>query len=311
MPLTESVEYWEEEMSDYKKLQPGDHHYKAYVGPPDRYDFMGATQFRLLTSCGLRANHKLLDFGCGSLGSGKLFIPYLDAGNYFGQDPNQWLIDDGIKNELGESIVEVKKPQFSNLSNFEIGFDENFDFIVAQSIFSHTNFELTRKGITSIYNSLSDQGLAFVTIIEGQDYKGKAEWLYPGCTSYQPTTIEKMFNGIGCHWRRLYWFHPAQTWFVIAKNELKLPTYTDTFLLLGGEEVGSNQYRNQDFIHNRIVSNIKRMSKSQLSENRLQEVKLALISASIEALVNTYMVKSRPQEKSQTRKKIEDFLRNL
>ena len=27
---------------DTHKLKPGDDHYKAYVGPPDQYDFMGA-----------------------------------------------------------------------------------------------------------------------------------------------------------------------------------------------------------------------------------------------------------------------------
>ena len=158
-------------------LKPGDKNYKAYVGLPDRYDFMGATQFRLLTSLGLRAHHKLLDFGCGSLRAGKLFIPYLDAANYHGQDPNEWLIRDGIENELGADIKEVKKPHFSNLDSFEVGFDKKFDYIIAQSIFSHTNLELTKKGILSIFNSLTNDGLAVVTIIEGMDdYKGKEHW---------------------------------------------------------------------------------------------------------------------------------------
>ena len=36
-----------------RALQPGDLHYRAYVGPPDRFDFMGATQFTLI--CGANA----------------------------------------------------------------------------------------------------------------------------------------------------------------------------------------------------------------------------------------------------------------
>ena len=71
------------------RLKTEDNDYRAYVGPLDRYDFMGASQFRLLTSLGLRAEHKLLDFGCGSLRSGKLLIPYFNAGNYYGQEPNK------------------------------------------------------------------------------------------------------------------------------------------------------------------------------------------------------------------------------
>jgi cyclopropane fatty-acyl-phospholipid synthase-like methyltransferase len=62
---------------DASKLNPGDKHYKAYVGPPTQYDFMGATQFRLLCTLGLREQHKVLDFGCGSLRAGRLLLSYL------------------------------------------------------------------------------------------------------------------------------------------------------------------------------------------------------------------------------------------
>ncbi|MHC4422967.1 MAG: hypothetical protein ACYS1E_20600, partial [Planctomycetota bacterium] len=63
-----------------QQLRAGAEHYMAYVGPPDRYDLMGASQFRLLCTLGLRAPHRLLDFGCGSLRAGRLFIPYLNPG---------------------------------------------------------------------------------------------------------------------------------------------------------------------------------------------------------------------------------------
>jgi hypothetical protein len=56
--------------------------YRSYVGPSDEYDIMGATQFNLLTSLGLRENHTLLDFGCGSLRAGRLFITYLTKSRY-------------------------------------------------------------------------------------------------------------------------------------------------------------------------------------------------------------------------------------
>ena len=46
-----------------RALRPGDDHYTAFVGPPAQYDFMGATQFRLLTALGLRSHHRVLDFG--------------------------------------------------------------------------------------------------------------------------------------------------------------------------------------------------------------------------------------------------------
>jgi hypothetical protein len=77
-------------------LPGGSRHFRAYVGPPRQFDFMGATQFRLLTTLGLREHHSVLDFGCGSLRAGRLLIPYLLPGRYYGLEPNRWLIEDGI-----------------------------------------------------------------------------------------------------------------------------------------------------------------------------------------------------------------------
>lgn len=50
-----------------KGKKPGDHHYRAYVGPPQDYDFIAAMTFNLATTVGLRQHHRLLDIGCGSL----------------------------------------------------------------------------------------------------------------------------------------------------------------------------------------------------------------------------------------------------
>ena len=102
-------------------LKPGDPHYMAYVGPPTQYDFMGATQFRLLCALGLRARHRLLDFGCGSLRAGRLFIPYLEPGRYHGIEPNRWLIDEAIQKELGEDLIRIKQPRFDHNDRFDSG----------------------------------------------------------------------------------------------------------------------------------------------------------------------------------------------
>ena len=73
-------------------LSPGDNHYRAYVGPPKDYDLVSAMVFNLLTCLGLRQHHRVLDIGCGSLRSGRLLIPYLNKGNYFGnrQTPEKY-----------------------------------------------------------------------------------------------------------------------------------------------------------------------------------------------------------------------------
>ncbi|MGR3623740.1 hypothetical protein [Pseudophaeobacter sp.] len=79
-------------MSDTRKLaaeaaaslHAGAEHYRAYVGPSRQYDFMGATQFCLLITLGLREDHKLLDLGCGPLRAGRFLMMYLAPGHYCG-----------------------------------------------------------------------------------------------------------------------------------------------------------------------------------------------------------------------------------
>ena len=93
-------------------LKPGDPQYRAYVGPPEDYDLIAAMTFNLLTTLGLRQHHSLLDIGCGSLRIGRLLIPYLNRGKYFGAEPNEWLVDEGIRRELGETLVQIKHPTF-------------------------------------------------------------------------------------------------------------------------------------------------------------------------------------------------------
>src|SRR5215471_11064025 len=115
-------------------LKPGDPQYRAYVGPPEDYDLIAAMTFNLLTTLGLRQHHSLLDVGCGSLRIGRLLIPYLNRGKYFGVEPNKWLVEEGIKRELGQGLLEIKHPTFFFSESPEIiGKAEiSFDFAVAQ-----------------------------------------------------------------------------------------------------------------------------------------------------------------------------------
>src|SRR5215471_7701013 len=133
-----------------KALPAGARHYTAYVGPPSEYDVMGATQFRLLTTLGLREHHSLLDFGCGSLRAGRLLIPYLLPGRYHGVEPNGWLLDDAIAHELGRDLIEIKKPKFRHEHDFSAAhFGVQFDFILAQSIFSHAGRDVVATALAS------------------------------------------------------------------------------------------------------------------------------------------------------------------
>lgn len=209
---------------DDSKLKPGDHHYKAYVGPPDQYDLMGATQFNLLTTLGLRANHSLLDFGCGSLRAGKLFIPYLDKDKYCGIDPNTWLVEEGIDYEVGKDLLRIKNPCFNFNKNFKTDvFDQQFDFILAQSIFSHASGDNITIILKNFKESLNPSGLIAANFLESEyDYIGE-EWIYPACATYRPSTIQRFAEEAKLFIIKIPWYHPRQTWYLLSRDKCVLP----------------------------------------------------------------------------------------
>ncbi len=209
-----------------KDLQAGDHHYKAFVGPPLKYDLLGALQFTLLTAAGLRAEHKLCDIGCGSLRVGKLLIPYLNKENYFGLEPEKWLIQEAIDKEIGQDLIRIKSPRFEHWTNFDISkFEVKFNFIIAQSIFSHAHLDQITQCLKEVRQCLQSDGLFLATFIWGkEDYLGK-DWVYPGCVAYRPSSIQKIaWDEAGLKMLTTNWPHPnGQNWviFHLPGNELE------------------------------------------------------------------------------------------
>ena len=216
--------------ADAKGLAPGADHYSAYVGPPAMYDLMGASQFRLLTAVGLRERHTVLDFGCGSLRAGRLLLPYLQPGRYFGIEPNAWLVQDAIAAEIGADQIRLKKPQFSHNADFRTDvFGTAFDFILAQSVLSHTGRDLTQRLLANFAGSLAETGLVFATFVHVGSMGLAAEtqengWVYPGCFAYYPETVLGWIRAAGLVGRWLPWFHPSQQWYAMARSPKHLPT---------------------------------------------------------------------------------------
>lgn len=211
------------------ELKPGSQHYRAYVGPPEDYDLVSAMVFNLLTSIGLRQHHRVLDVGCGSLRAGRLLIPYLNPKNYFGVEPNKWLVKDGIANEIGGSLVRIKKPQFSFNDSME-GFGErlHIDYAVAQSIFSHCGRELISQWLSQISYHLKDDGVLVATFLVGEeDYEG-CGWVYPGCVKHKPETMARIALACDLEFCILDWAHPRQTWALFSREK------HDTSLVVNG-----------------------------------------------------------------------------
>ena len=201
-----------------KTLREGDRDYKAYVGPVDLFESQGDMQFDLLKKSGMKPDSFVADIGCGSLRGGRKTIPFLNSERYFGIEPNYWLVEEGIKKVIGHKMNDEKKPQFSKSSNFDLSsFGKTFDFVVAQSIFSHTSKTQITECLEQIKKTLKEDGVFLATFKVGKkDYEGQ-QWVYPGVVFFTPETINKLIEQSGLIGRKCEYVHVnMQTWYAIG-----------------------------------------------------------------------------------------------
>ena len=212
----------------------GETDYRAFVGPTDQYDVIGAAQFALLFALGLREHHRLLDIGCGSLRGGRMLIPYLAPDRYVGVDPNAWLIDAAIEDQIGRDIVKLKRPTFDYSGDFSLEHLGRFDFVLAQGVATNTGPSLLRRLLEAIRGALSTGGLAAVTIIHpgtgdegaipiGLDDREAPGWRYPDCYSYDRSEIVEAITAAGLTGRPIDWFHPRHQWWLLTGEREALP----------------------------------------------------------------------------------------
>merc|ERR1712070_165335 len=114
----------------------------------------------------------------------------------------------------------------------------DFDFILAQSIFSHTGTSLFIHLLKSFRKVLSSDGLALITIIHVHDldetsqsrdrYNGY-EWIYPGVTEFHRNRISSFLKEADLHGESLSWYHPRQTWWVLSRSRSRV-TWAKTII---------------------------------------------------------------------------------
>ena len=182
----ENNDYRSASIEEARKLEPGKRHYRAYVGSPDAYDVTAATQFALMVALGLREHHTLLDIGCGSLCGGRLFIPYLLPGCYYGIEPQAWLVEDGIHFEVSEELQRLKRPTFRYVDDFSLtAFNVLFDFMLAQSVLTHVSQMQLDRCLSEAKLALKPGGLLAASFFSnGHDTYSGHDWTYPGFAAY-------------------------------------------------------------------------------------------------------------------------------
>jgi hypothetical protein len=217
-------------------LQPGDAHYKSYVGHPDLYGEMGALQFSLLFMAGLRDTNTVLEVGCGSLRLGRMLLAFLNRRRYRCLDPNAWLHRTALRYELGEEIVRLKQPYFSSAANFSWPRSDEPaqvrpDFLIAQSIFSHTGPALLATALRNLAEEMGESSILLATfvvvgrsVVRGWDPDSRegGGWVYPDCVLYSEARVHRIAASAGLHLRRLDYPHPKQQWYALGKSEALL-----------------------------------------------------------------------------------------
>jgi len=71
--------------------------------------------FERLLTYGIRPDGTVVDYGCGTLRLGALFIEYLEANRYIGLDIDQRILAAG-RGQLADDIVETKRPTLEVIS---------------------------------------------------------------------------------------------------------------------------------------------------------------------------------------------------
>lgn len=144
-------------------VEAGDH--RSLVG--GLWDQMGALQRDMLVAAGLRPGHRLLDIGCGSLRLGRLACAYLNPGDYWGTDRNAGLIEAGYQLEIRSAGLGDRLPRMNLVVDAEFGFDglpPSFDFVMAQSVFTHLPLNHLRLCFGNLGARLTGPCTAFFTI---------------------------------------------------------------------------------------------------------------------------------------------------
>jgi len=135
--------------------------HREFIG--GMWEEVGQLQFNFLKENGLLPSHKLLDVGCGSLRGGVHYIKYLAPNNYYGLDINSSLIEAGNIEVETENLLD-KNPTLLVNNKFEFfRFEQQFDFAIAQSVFTHLPINHILRCLNEINKVLKTGGVFFST----------------------------------------------------------------------------------------------------------------------------------------------------
>jgi SAM-dependent methyltransferase len=142
---------------------------KAAIG--GMWEEVGQMQIDFLSGEGLAEQHRMLDIGCGTLRGGRHFIRHLDPEGYTGVDISEGVIEAGKQLLVDEGLVEKRPRLLANTAGdlrFAMFTDETFDFLLAQSVFTHLKEEHIEECFQNIGRVMGGDSRFYFTFYSGE-----------------------------------------------------------------------------------------------------------------------------------------------
>jgi SAM-dependent methyltransferase len=120
---------------------------------------IGQMQFDYLVGHGLKPGMRMLEIGCGNLRAGRLFIDYLDAGNYYGIDISPDILL-AATDTVAEYGLQAKLPHLTLVRDMNLGVlpGGHFTVVHAHSVFSHSPIEIIDQCLRTVARVMAPDG---------------------------------------------------------------------------------------------------------------------------------------------------------
>jgi SAM-dependent methyltransferase len=183
----------------------------------------GERPFHALCTLGLTEDSDVLDYGCGSLRVGRFLIMALGVGHYFGIEPSEWAVKEGLK-EIG-TLGKVKGARFQHpdYGTFDASLfgEQRFDFVLCSGVLTHMDDTQIRSTLGSAASVLKPGGRIVGSYLPSGPHHDGTGWLYPQQAPHYALCISAALAGTGLTMRDIdvpgdpaQWF---DTWFEASR----------------------------------------------------------------------------------------------
>lgn len=176
-----------------------------------KWEIVGPLQFEFLTKNGLKPENTLLDFGCGTLRAGRFFIKYLNPTHYTGLDISDEIIL-AAKSLVKQEGLENKSPNLILNVDLDLAFNDipagkKFDFILAQSVFTHLFPEHIEEFFQNLHKVMHKNTVFFFTFEPSEDFERRKNKDFAQPVSFFENLCEK----VGLTFERMEGYdHPSK-----------------------------------------------------------------------------------------------------